>query len=321
MRFARTWRSVSGGLVAVATGLLLAAPPLLAAGCAAGEDAAGRTGAAEASPDAQRYELQGTVVEVHPEQGTLVVDHEAVEGFMDAMTMPFNVRKDWVFDSAEPGAELRATLVVDRDRSWLEDVVIHKAAAESPPAVFLVPQPEPGDPVPVIAMVDQDSRALDLDAYRGRFWAFTFVYTRCPMPDFCPRVSHNFAQAYRAIEAQPDRYGDALLLSLTVDPAHDVPQVLREYGLEQLGDAGSAGFRRWRFARAEPGPLAELAGFAGIRFMPDQGEIVHSLRTMVVDPEGKVVKAIIGNTWETADLLQALEDAVAARTDGGVAEP
>lgn len=313
MRFVAAARSGAGSgprRGAVCAALALAA--VLAGGCDAPPEPASAP-SPEASADASRYELRGEVVEVQPDQGTVVVKHEAIEGFMDAMTMPFNVRQEWVLDTAEPGARIRATLVVDAERSWLEDVIVNRPPAAGAAAQAVVRKPEPGTPVPVIRLVDQDGLELTLDEYDGGLWAFTFIYTRCPLPDFCPRVSKNFAQAYRAIEQDPERYGDARLLSITVDAEHDVPAVLREYGLEQLGEEGAAGFERWRFARAEPRPLGQLAHFTGLRFLPEAGEIVHSLRTVVVDPEGEVVTTLVGNTWEAAELLQALEEAAAQR--------
>lgn len=273
----------------------------------------GASSDAPESTQARRYELRGEVVEVQPERRTVIVEHAPLEGFMDAMTMPFNVRQEWVLDAAEPGSRIRATLVVDGDRSWLEDVILRKSAARGAAAAAVVPQPQPGDPVPVISLLDQDGVELSLQQYEGEFWAFTFVYTRCPLPDFCPWISKNFAALYGAIEAEPQRYGDAQLLSITVDPAYDSPPVLREYGLEQLGARGEAGFERWRFARADPQPLGHLSHFTGLRFMPEKGEVVHSLRTVLVDPDRRVVRIFVGNTWDPAELLEALEEAVRER--------
>lgn len=282
---------------------ILAGVLLGVAACAPATEQAGEPA------DAVRYEIVGEVVQVSPDDGTVTLDHEPVEDFMGAMTMPFNVPDRWVFEAAEPGARIRATLVVEGDSSWLEEVVVRNPADRGAAAEVVVQQPHPGDPVPSVSLVDQSGREFDFDRYEGRWWVFTFVYTTCPIPDFCPRISGNFADVYRAIDADPERFGDARLLSVSVDPTTDTPEVLREYGLEYLG--GPEGFERWTFARAEPEPLRELAGFTGLRFLPENGEVVHSLRTVIVDPEGRAQVTLVGNRWTPAELLEALERAVA----------
>lgn len=283
-------------------GGLLILTPVAACGPATGSD--------DPAAESLRYELHGEVVEVAEDEGTITLAHEEIEGFMSAMTMPFNVRDEWIFDAAEPGARVTATLVVQGMSSWLEDVVVRKAADRGAAAEVVVTQPDPGAAVPVIELVDQDGTEFSLADYAGEWWAFTFIYTTCPLPDFCPRMTGNMAGVYEAIEADPERYGDARLLAVTVDPANDTPAVLREYGLEYVGDA--EGFRRWSFARADPEALGELAGFTGLRFMPEAGEVVHSLRTVVVDPDGRVVTTLVGNRWEPEEMLQTLATAVAA---------
>lgn len=261
-------------------------------------------------PPQQRYELAGEVVAVDPEGGTLTIAHAAVTDYMEAMTMPFNVRDDWVFETAERGARIRAELVVDATTSWLEGVVITKSPAAGAAAEAVIPSAKPGDAVPATALVNQDGQAVTLQEYRGRHLLFTFIYTRCPLPDYCPRISEHFDRIHKAVEAEPARYGDPHMLSISVDPAYDTPRVLREYGLRYLGPQAPDSFARWEFARAEPGPLRRLAEFVGLRFMPDRGEIVHSLRTVVADPEGKVLKVYIGNTWTPEELLEELERSV-----------
>lgn len=301
VRACRSWPIAAVGLVLT----------LILAACGAADTGApGEREDAEAS----RYELRGEVVELSPDAGTVTIAHEEVEGFMAAMTMPFNVRDAWVFDAAEPGARILATLVIQGDASWLEDVVVRNAADRGAAAEVVVRQPEAGDPVPATPMVDQDDEALSVpEAFEGEWWIFTFIYTTCPVEDFCPRVSGHFSDLYRAIESEPDRYGDARLLSVTVDPATDTPEVLREYGLQYLPDA--SGFERWSFARAEPRPLGQLAQFTGLRFMPESGEIVHSLRTLLIDPHGQVAETWVGNRWMPDEVLTRLAEAVEAHED------
>jgi len=274
---------------------------------------AGCAGEPEPQGPVERYDLRGAVVGVNRDTRTVTVKHEEIPGFMTAMTMPFNVRDDWVLEAAEPGAKIRAILAVQDLSSWIEEVVITAPASGGAAADVMVPQAQPGDAVPSIELTDQDGNRLVLADLEGSWYAFTFIYTRCPLPDFCPRMSEQFKVLQAEIESDPERYGDARLLSITIDPAYDSPAVLREYGLRYLASRGDAAFSRWRFARAEPDLLGELTGFTGLRHMPEGSEVVHNLRTVLVDPDGRVVELFVGNTWLPDELLAALAGAVAAR--------
>ncbi len=262
-----------------------------------------------------RYDLVGTVVSADAEHKTVMISHEAVVDYMSAMTMPFNVADAWVFDAAEPGARVRATLIVQGASSWLEDVIITNPAARGAAAEAVIRVAEPGVLVPVIEVINQDGERFGLDAYRGSYFAFTFIYTRCPLPDFCPRMSESFRSLFDAVEDEPERFRDLRLLSLSIDPLFDTVEVLRQYGERYLDNAAPEGFERWQFASAEPPALREIGEFTGLRFMPENGELLHSLRTVLVDPEGTVVKGFVGNDWDSEDLLGELE------RHGGTARP
>lgn len=261
-------------------------------------------------PNNQRYELAGSVVAVDRELGTVTLAHEAVADFMEAMTMPFNVRDEWVFASAPPGARLEATLVVSGRDSWLEDIVVRTPAAAGAAAEAVIPAPDAGAEVPSIDLLDQSGRTLALAAYAGDYYAYTFIYTRCPLPDFCPLMSENFDTIFSAVEADPVRYGNLKLLSISIDHEYDTPEVLAEYAQRYLEEDVPEGFERWRFATSDAEGLHDLGEFSGLRFMPDRSEFVHSLRTVLVDPSGHVMRAFIGNAWKPDELLEAL--AVAA---------
>ena len=281
------------------------------AGCARGADEPprGSTG------DTRRYELAGTIVSSDATAATVTVEHEPIEGFMDGMTMPFNVRDRWVFGVAESGALLRATLVVDGEASWLEEIVITRPPTAGDARRVVIPQPQVGEVVPSVELVDQDGREFTLEQYRGGAFVFTFIYTRCPLPDYCPRMSENMERAHEAIRAAPERYGTATrLLSVSLDPEYDTPEVLRAYGLRYL-DEGDGAFDRWRFASPVGRDLRALAEFAGVRYVPEEGTISHSLRTVVVDADGRVVNTHVGNSWPVAELLADLEQAVGTSSD------
>ncbi len=270
---------------------------------------AGSDPADEADADARRYDLSGTVVSVDREQRTVTVDHEPVADFMGAMTMPFNIRDDWVFGAAKPGASVSATLVVSGAASWLEDVVVRTAPAEGAAVEAVVPAPDVGSEVPSIDLIDQSGNTLGLASYGGTPYAFTFIYTRCPIPDFCPRMSEHFDAVYQAVASDPARYGDLRLLSLSIDPDYDTPEVLMEYAQRYLPTDEPSALERWRFATSTTAGLFELGEYTGLRFRPDGTELVHSLRTVLVGSDGRVLETFIGNSWTPEDLLGAAENA------------
>jgi len=271
-----------------------------------------------ADPDAEfgarRYALAGDVVAVDRDSGTVTLAHEAVTDFMGAMTMPFNVRDDWVFAAAARGARLEATLVVSGRESWLEDIVVRTPAADGAAAAAVIPAPDAGAKVPSIDLIDQSGRKLELARYAGEYYVYTFIYTRCPLPDFCPLMSENFDTIFEAVEADPQRYGGLKLLSISIDPEYDTPEVLAAYGQRYLEDDVPAGFERWRFATLDATGLHDLGEFSGLRFMPDRSEFIHSLRTVLVGPVGRVIRAFIGNGWKPGELLEELALAVEARS-------
>ena len=257
--------------------------------------------------DTHRYELVGDVVSVDSEQGTVTLEHQPVADFMGVMTMPFNVREQWVLGAVVPGAQVKATLVVSGTASWLEDVSVRTPASEGAAAEAVIPAPDPGSEVPSIDLIDQSGAPLSLASYQGQYFAYTFIYTRCPLPDFCPKMSELFDEIHIAVGADPERYGGLKLLSLSIDPEFDTPEVLSDYARRYLPGTDPDTFERWRFATSTPTSLHDLGEFSGIRYRPDSGEFVHSLRTILVGPDGRVIAAFVGNSWDAADLLAALE--------------
>ncbi len=281
--------------------------------CACGADSEMEVG--------RRFDLVGIVVSEDARGQTLTIEHETVADYMTAMTMPFNVPEAWVFDSAEPGAAVRATLVVRGADSWLENIVITTPAPRGAASEAVIRTAKRGELVPVIEVINQDDERFGLDTYRGRYFAFTFIYTRCPLPDFCPQMSENFRSLFATVEADSERFLDLQLLSLSIDPQFDTAEVLRLYGERYLEAAAPAGFERWQFASSTPAALKELGEFTGLRFMPDAGQLLHSLRTVLVDPEGAVVRVFVGNEWGPEDLLAVLEQDSGAAADEAVRAP
>jgi protein SCO1/2 len=254
---------------------------------------------------AKRYSLKGKVVSVDKNAGTANVDNEPIAGFMEAMIMPYNMKPASVLDQLQPGDSITADVVVDSDKYWLENVKVtghSKAPAEKPAASMHIP--EPGDVVPDFNLVNQNGKSISLHQYRGQTLLLTLIYTRCPFPDFCPRVSHEFAAIDQQIRADPARYGATHLLSISFDPEHDTPKVLRAYGFSCAGSKDPSLFKRWEFSAIPKAELPQFANYFALTYEQDGDSITHSLSTAVISPDGKIFKWYHGADWQATDLLQ-----------------
>ncbi|HEX8178477.1 MAG TPA: SCO family protein [Pyrinomonadaceae bacterium] len=241
-------------------------------------------------------------------QRQVVISHEDVPGLMAGMTMGFTLKDETAYEVMRPGDRIQATLVVAGERSWLEDPAITQAtpAAGSTLAPAATAEPQPGAPVPDFALTNQDGQPINLQHYHGRALVVTFIYTRCPLPDFCTRMSTNFAALNRAIQADAELQPFAHLLSITLDPAFDTPKVLRSYGAAHTENFAQEKFEHWELATGRPEEIKQLAQFFGLTYMQESDQIIHSLRTALVSPEGKLVKVYRGNEWQPADVLRDL---------------
>ena len=181
------------------------------------------------SPTARRYALKGKVVSIDKQAATANIDNEPIPTFMDPMVMPYSFKPPAMLGQLQPGDSITAEVVVQPDNTyWLENVKItghSKTPADKPKATMHIPVP--GDEVPDFKLINQNGQRISLHQYRGQTLVLTLIYTRCPFPDFCPRLSHEFAAFDRQVRADPTRFGKTHLLSISFDPAHDTPKVLR----------------------------------------------------------------------------------------------
>jgi protein SCO1/2 len=263
----------------------------------------------EASNAAQRYEVKGKVVSANKDEHKVTIAHEEIKGYMDAMTMPFTLLEDWAYPELKPGAQIQATLVVDQGRSWLENPVVSTvvdptlAAKAAEGEAF----PAAGTETPDFTLVNQDGRKIGFKQYRGKALVLTFIYTRCPLPDYCPLMTQNFAAINRELQNNPALRDKTRLLSVSVDPDYDKPNVLREYGARRAGlDKG--GFKQWEFATGSPEQIKSVAQFFGLKYWQEKDQIIHGLRTAIITPDGKVAKVYRGNDWKPEDVVKDLEN-------------
>lgn len=281
--------------------LLLAWLPL--AGCHAGKPASTQS----ANAQYKVYHLRGKVVSASPKTGEVTVDHEAIPGFMDAMTMPYKLKDAGVLNELHPGDVITADVLVSQsdDAEILLDHIVVVAQAKPdyrPTSQYHVPAP--GDTVPDFALRNEDGRAIKFSQFRGKQVLITFIYTRCPLPNYCPLVTRNFAKIEKQLEGDPKLYAKTHLISISFDPAYDTPARLKQYGEGYIeGDAKKV-FPHWDFAAAEKPVVAEMAKFfdVGISDAGD-GTINHTLSTTLIGADGKVAAFYHGNEWTPEQVL------------------
>jgi protein SCO1/2 len=258
----------------------------------------------------QRYEVRGKVVALDKRGGTVTLAHEAIQGYMGAMTMGFVLKDQWAFDILKPGQSVRATLVVQGEDAWLEGIVVTEdattASAPSVAAEGLRP-PALGAEVPDFQLTNQDGKRIHLHQYKGEALLLTFIYTRCPLPNYCPLMRKNFAEILGQLRGDPSLAASTHLLSISIDPEYDKPAVLRSYGLESMGKSPGGSFKQWEFASGSPDEVRKVAAFFGVSYWNDRGQIMHALMTVLVGPGGKVRKLYPGNQWQPAEVLSDLQ--------------
>ena len=254
----------------------------------------------------QRFDLQGKVVAVNKGEGTVTLAHKAIPGYMAAMTMDYPIKDKWVFDILKPGQTIHATLVVASDHAWLEGIVVSEEA--KPQTSSLAPadsvHPSLGAEVPDFTLTNQDGKRIHLHQYRGKALLLTFIYTRCPLPNYCPLMSKNFAQILTQVRSDSKLSPSTHLLSISIDPEYDKPAVLRTYGLNCAGN--SLPFDHWEFASSTPEQIRKVAEFFGLKYWTENGQIVHELVTALIGPDGKVAKLYRGSDWQPTDVLADL---------------
>jgi len=283
-------------------GLLLAV--LTTTGCHHGPNP-GPQSAADASYKV--YHLRGRVVLTNSATGEVTLNHDAVPGFMEAMTMPYKLKDPSILAELHPGDFITADLLVSQrsDADILLDhiVVVAQAKPDYKPKVSYH-VPSPGDAVPDFKLRNQDGHTVHLDQFRGKELLVTFIYTRCPLPNFCPRVTHQFADVNRQLAANPALYKKTHLLCVSFDPDNDTPNRLRAYGATYIGSDDKDAFVHWDFAVPDKPELEKMALFFDVGITRDaDAAITHSLSTTLIGADGKVLRFYPGNEWTVDQIL------------------
>lgn len=266
------------------------------------------------APDIPTYQLTGQILVVKHETNEVLVKHDDIPGFMPAMTMPYTVADPAILQERAAGDLITATLKVAPDRAFLSAITKTGSAPLPDDARTTIPPAanvhllQPGDAVPATTLTDHDGRRVALTDFKGSAAAVTFIYTRCPLAQFCPLIDRRFAEVQKLVAADAALAGQVRLVSISFDPQFDRAETMRAHAAKLGADP-----QVWRFATAEEATVDRLAAEFGVNVIrePD-GTITHNLRTAIVDPSGRVRSIVDSNAWTADELVTGLKNAIAA---------
>lgn len=253
--------------------------------------------------DLLTFPLKGEVVAIDTVTHRLTVSHEEIPNYMDAMTMPFKVKNLNLMRSVHIGDSIQAVLAVSRTESWLDTfTVVGKGEPPNPTlteGTILARMFKEGETLPSVELTNQDGKKIYINNFRGKVLALTFIYTRCPLPDFCIRMTNYFSRVQKMLSTDKSLDGKWHLLSISFDPKVDSPMVLRNYGKSYNAD-----FTSWDFLTADKATISTLTDGFGLSVADDEGGLLqHTLRTAILDRDGKIVKIIKGNEWTPDEVV------------------
>ncbi len=250
-------------------------------------------GAIETAGPTKSFLVQGSIRQIQAAEQKLVIAHEAIPGYMDAMTMPFHLKDPQTLKGLQAGDQVRFRLVVTETESWIEQVEV--LAHGGPPVQSPTPSPDPAHkpavpnppkhdhPLLHYAFTNELGQPVRLGDFRGQALAITFFFTRCPIPDYCPRLSKNFEMASQKLAAMSNAPTNWHFLSVSFDSAHDTPAVLLDYARRYQYDA-----RHWSFLTGPADKIAELANLSDVKFEKDGEFYTHNFRTLIIDAAGRL---------------------------------
>ena len=271
-------------------------------------------GACGGGADQRQYTLQGQVLSVAADRLEASIKHEEIKGFMPAMTMPYKAADARQFEHLTAGDLITATLVVVSNGAYLKDVKkvgeapLEKAPQAVPSASSGFELLKPGEVVPNTQFVDQDGKTRDLASFRPSTLVVTFIYTRCPLPTFCPLMDRHFVAIQDKLKTDPG-LRHVQLVSVSFDPIADTPPVLKKHAATLGADP-----KYWTFLTGQRDEIDKFAARFGVvvtRDMKDPLDIAHNLRTAIVDAKGALVKAYTGNEWTPDQVLADLRQVAA----------
>ncbi len=266
-----------------------------------------------ARTESKRFSVKGVVQEVYPDGKTVKIKHEAIPDYMPAMTMDFEAHNTNELRGLAKGDAVSFQMVVTDNDGWIEQIVkLNKPPQETPTrreTMRIAREVKPlnvGDVLPDYSFTNELGKAIKLSDYKGNAMAFTFIFTRCPFPTFCPRMANNFLEAQKILQAQANAPTNWHLFSMTFDPEHDSPAVLRDYAKRYQYDP-----THWSYLTGDLIDITAITEQFGQQFWtdPEAGGINHNLRTAVIDAGGRVQKVFQGNSWTPKELAEEITSA------------
>jgi len=263
------------------------------------------------APPAGHYPLTGEVVRVEPARGVLVVRHDEIPGFMPAMTMEFLVAAGDLA-VARPGQRIRADLIPSEtgdfrlERIWPDDRVVAdtitagaRRLREDTHNRGRGAYREVGETVPLFALFDQDGQVVEIARFRGRQIMLNFIFTRCPVATMCPAATTKMATVQRL--AREAGIGDLELISITLDPEFDTPGVLKEYAVVRGIDTSN-----FSFLTGPENAIRDLLAQFGVIAQFEGDLLQHTLATLLIDGEGRIIHRADGSQWEPANFVKRM---------------
>jgi protein SCO1/2 len=264
------------------------------------------------------YSASGLILRTDPDHHALEVSCQAIPGYMEAMVMTFPVRNPQALDGLKPGMMIDFKLDVRKDAAYAEQIRIHayENTAQEPmasrqleildaatsAASRSMPVLQAGDAVPDFTLIDQRRGSVRLSALQGKVVVITFIYTRCPLPNFCFRMSNNFGVLHRRFADVMGK--DLVLLSITFDPEHDQPETLADYARTWAKDD-----KDWHFLTGQAADVEKICREFGVNSWQDEGLLTHSLHTVILDRQGRIAATLEGNEYsakQLGDLVEAV---------------
>jgi protein SCO1/2 len=283
-------KQLSGGRGWRRSGRLLAGVLLFEMGMIFGAPAAGSFDSSKAREEkAQSFTVTGIVRNLAPDGQRVVIQHEAIPGYMDAMTMPFKAREPKELNHLQAGDEISFRLQVTETESWIDRItrIGTRSLPESQPPVPSASAPVEAagitHPLRDFKFTNELGQAVSLNDFRGQALAITFFFTRCPIPDYCPRLSRNFQAASQKLAAIPGAPTNWHFLSVSFDTAMDTPAVLKAYGERYQYDPA-----HWSFLTGPKEKINELASLSGVLIDEEAGLFNHNFRTLIIDASGRL---------------------------------
>jgi len=269
-------------------------------------------GPSSQSTNQKTFQVKGVIVAVKPKEKSVEIKHEAIPDYMPGMTMSFDVRDTNELAGLQPSDSVSFRMIVTDTEGWIDQIKkINSAGTNLPPTnspVQLLRDVEPltvGDPLPEYVLTNQLGQPISTTQFKGQALAITFLFTRCPFPEYCPLMANHFAETQQKLLGTANAPTNWHLLAVSFDPEYDKPAILKSYAERYKYNPA-----HWTFATGAMIDIAALAEQVGLTFLNDEsGSISHNLRTVVIDSSGRLRKIFVGNKWTTAELVQEITEA------------